>query len=235
MPGGRPGVSDRCIESFLGVLTEGWRITSAGKMALTCIMLILLSMAFIGLRRLTREYDRLIVRRAFRLHLQHSGGFQSPRRGTGAPTASAATSTPGGMMDGMMDGTCNYMGPATGYPNIRVTRASEVDDSTRGHPGTPVPAPFVTTGSSSPVKEKDADSNFFPYSAVAPTDYVYRPKLTQHLLRTLLYLLQFILFLLLMLTAMSYNGWFCLCMGLGVFLGALLFRFESLDGGYFRH
>ncbi|KAI1138130.1 Ctr-domain-containing protein [Hypoxylon sp. FL0543] len=59
----------------------------------------------------------------------------------------------------------------------------------------------------------------------------YRPKIYEQAIRALLHTAQFIVAYFLMLLAMYYNGYFIICIFIGVCIGAFVFQWEKLGGG----
>ncbi|EDU44637.1 high affinity copper transporter [Pyrenophora tritici-repentis] len=76
-----------------------------------------------------------------------------------------------------------------------------------------------------------ASSDRTKNSRMTTTAEVYRPSLVQQAIRTLLHTCQFAVAYIVMLLAMYYNGYFILCIFLGVYIGNFIFGWESFKVG----
>lgn len=68
-------------------------------------------------------------------------------------------------------------------------------------------------------------------AACAPSRRV-RPTLLQHIIRSLLHMLQFGVAYFVMLLAMYYNGYFIICILIGSFLGYFVFSWNAMEKKY---
>ena len=200
-----------------GFLAKSWHIKSRGMFAGSCIGVICLVLSLELLRRLGREYDSFIVRRARlrRLYMSDSSTTQST---SNVPLRSEGNTKP----------ASNCCG-ANAEPDA--TFSSAEDDIT------PMPSSPQTDGASkkqASVIAAAASANVIRDGGVQRerqegTLAPYRPSLVEHSVRSLLHMVQFAVAYIIMLLAMYFNGYIIICIFIGAFLGAFIFSWEPVD------
>ncbi|KAK4197717.1 Ctr copper transporter [Triangularia verruculosa] len=182
-------------------------------MAATCIGVLLLAFFLEGLRRLTREYDRHLLRHHTRKNLPRGHAdelLQLEREPVPPPPVGrrlTASSRPLTVEQARRESL--YSGEA------HEEGIGQVDGSCMSRPWRQ--------------REKSHVGGLGgePYRRDKGVGY-YRPSFWQQLLRALLHLVNFVLAYLLMLLGMYYNGFVLFSIFLGVFFGFLLFQWTRL-------
>ncbi|KAK4175170.1 Ctr copper transporter [Triangularia setosa] len=194
-------------------------------MAATCIGVLLLAFLLEGLRRLTREYDRHLLRHNTRKYSNLSCGHNDDRlvqlemEPVPPPPVGRMVTPParpltveqarreglytGPHEEGMGQQLDGQGGSKPSKQQHRLGRQGEKSHVGGGLGGKPV--------------EKDNRRAA-----------CYRPNFREQLLRALLHLVNFVLAYMLMLLGMYYNGFVLISIFLGVFLGFLLFQWTRL-------
>ncbi|KAJ5468187.1 hypothetical protein N7475_005939 [Penicillium sp. IBT 31633x] len=182
----------------------------------SCIGVICLVLSLEFLRRLGREYDSFITRRARLRRLYMSG----------SPTTQSSFNVPL-RNDEDTKISSNCCGKST-EPDT--TSLDAVDDIITPLPGTPQngaskkPAP-ASAGAQASTRNVDFHRIQRQEAMLAP----YRPSLVEHTVRSLLHMVQFAVAYFVMLLAMYFNGYIIICIIIGAFLGAFIFSWEPVD------
>ncbi|KAJ5567723.1 hypothetical protein N7535_007029 [Penicillium sp. DV-2018c] len=198
-----------------GFLSTSWHVTSRAMFAGSCVGVLFLVVLLEFLRRLGREYDLFIIRRA-RLRANC-----------------------------MTKPSCTCSGPSPSPPLLRYIVPEEErrpaatdetpchchDNASTSHTGSANPGgrpgrPNDGTTTSAAQAGHDVGCAGDNGSSTLPR---YRPSLVEHLIRSLLHTFQFALAYVIMLLAMYFNGYIIICIFIGVFLGALVFSWEPLN------
>lgn len=196
-----------------GFLAKSWRIRSQGMFAGSCIGTICLVLCLEFLRRLGREYDAFILRRARLRRMYLSGSI---------PTASGPVKS----------NDKNYQSINTveeNAPEITTCQCSVTDNDLI------VPAPVSSEESSTQKQIRPIDTvadeqskNKYVAARLAMLE-PYRPSPLEQMVRALLHMCQFAVAYIIMLLAMYYNGYIIICIFLGAFLGSLIFSWEPVS------
>ncbi|CAG8148306.1 unnamed protein product [Penicillium nalgiovense] len=196
-------------------LAKSWHIKSRGMFAGSCIGVICLVLCLELLRRLGREYDSFIVRRARlrRLYMSDSSTAQST---SNVPLRSEENTRPasnccGGNAepDAMLSGAEDDITPVPGSPQ-------NGDSKKQASVSAAVSANVTRVGG---VQRERQEGMLAPY----------RPSLVEHSVRSLLHMVQFAVAYIIMLLAMYFNGYIIICIFIGAFLGAFIFSWEPVD------
>lgn len=181
----------------------------------SCIGVICLVLCLELLRRLGREYDSFIVRRARlrRLYMSDSSTAQST---SNVPLRSEENTRPasnccGGNAepDAMLSGAEDDITPVPGSPQ-------NGDSKKQASVSAAVSANVTRVGG---VQRERQEGMLAPY----------RPSLVEHSVRSLLHMVQFAVAYIIMLLAMYFNGYIIICIFIGAFLGAFIFSWEPVD------
>lgn len=185
----------------------------------SCIGAVLLVLCLELLRRMGREYDAFILRRARMRQMYLSGsssGIAVPllpkkvKRRAKSAGAESSSKTP-------VPNTC-YSQPETADDLITPVIApvsncldgkSSVENSTA-----------VATENGKTIQRTDLDT-----ATLAP----YRPSFMEQIVRAFLHMLQFAVAYFVMLLAMYYNGYIIICIFIGAFVGSLIFSWEPIS------
>ncbi|KAK0739309.1 Ctr copper transporter [Apiosordaria backusii] len=181
-------------------------------MAGTCIGVLLLAFLLEGLRRLTREYDRYLLRHNTRKYSNLSRGHNEelvqlemepvPPPPVGRRVTPARPLT----LEQMRRESFYGGGGGGGQHQQEEEGIGQVDGQGGVHPAGETPYR----------RERDKRA------------YCYRPNFFEQLLRAWLHLVNFVLAYLLMLLGMYNNGFVLISIFLGVFFGFLLFQWTRL-------
>ncbi|KAF7718390.1 Uncharacterized protein PECH_008395 [Penicillium ucsense] len=184
-------------------LSSTWHIRSKGAFAGSCIGVILLVISLEFLRRLGREFDAFILRRA----------RQRQSTVNGAPYKGQTTGyiKPGMSPDGS-DPDCVCAGPTS---------------SSIGQDGTKLMGSGAVTAVSSGGLRSTENGSASRQSHEAVISY--RPSPLEQIIRALLHTVQFAVAYIIMLLAMYFNGYIIICIFIGAFLGALIFSWQPLS------
>lgn len=181
----------------------------------SCIGVILLVIILEALRRLGREYDRFIVKRARLRYIYLSDSSSSSSNGltNGANKQAESQKVPLSGTNGQ-DGQGDH---ASDTDSITPVPQQSIDAKAPGkvhqRMKTPTAVAFKDT------VPAPAQSNFGPY----------RPSIVEQLVRALLHMVQFAVAYFIMLLAMYYNGYFIICIFIGAFVGSLIFSWEPVS------
>lgn len=189
----------------------------------SCIGVICLVLCLEFLRRVGREYDAFILRRA-RLRGTYLSG-----------SALAVSAQPG-------SNNRNYQNVNTaGYDSSKTTdcdRCRQVQSSSaEDDPIAPAPVPSEHSSTtqkkpttSDTVKAQPSGNAVTNSCCVAPAALApYRPSPVEQIVRALLHMLQFAVAYFIMLLAMYFNGYIIICIFIGAFLGSLIFSWEPVS------
>ena len=184
----------------------------------SCIGVICLVLSLEFLRRLGREYDSFIVRRARlrRLYMSDSSTTQSisdvPLRSEEDTTKPPGNCCGGNAeeVDARSSADDDIITPVSGAPQNGTSR-------NKASVSPAAPADCVRDIGVPRTERQDA--------LLAP----YRPSLVEHSLRSLLHMTQFAVAYIIMLLAMYFNGYIIICIFIGAFLGAFIFSWEPVD------
>ncbi|CAG8908517.1 unnamed protein product [Penicillium egyptiacum] len=195
-------------------LAKSWHIKSRGMFAGSCIGVICLVLSLELLRRLGREYDSFIVRRA-RLRRLYMAGSSAAQSTSNVPLRSEGNIKPA-------SDCC----AANAEPDSTFSSADDI---------TPVPGSpqngdskkqaSVSAAASANVVRDGVQRIERQEAILAP----YRPSLVEHSVRSLLHMAQFAVAYIIMLLAMYFNGYIIICIFIGAFLGAFIFSWEPVD------
>ncbi|CAI7662166.1 unnamed protein product [Penicillium discolor] len=196
-------------------LAESWHVKSRGMFAGSCIGVICLVLSLELLRRLGREYDSFIVRRARlrRLYMSDSPTAQSI---SNVPLRSDENTTkPPGNCCGNADADTedDIITPVSGTPqNDASKKQASVSAAAAAAPGNSMRDVGIQR-----IERQEA--------VLAP----YRPSIVEHTVRSLLHMTQFAVAYIIMLLAMYFNGYIIICIFVGAFLGAFIFSWEPVN------
>ncbi|OJJ86996.1 high-affinity Cu transporter CTR3 [Aspergillus glaucus CBS 516.65] len=180
-------------------LAKSWHITSRGMFAGSCIGVICLVLILEFLRRVGREYDAFIVKRA-RLRAK----FLSP-----------SASTTGNGIGGV--GAGGKSSPSSSNSNSS-SALHQQQQSQSQNQDTKTTATPITTQPQTQTQTLGNENG----------SGIIRPTLIEQLIRALLHMLQFAVAYFIMLLAMYFNGYIIICIFIGAFLGAFIFSWEPL-------
>jgi len=190
-----------------GFLSRTWHIRSTGAFAGTCIGVILLVMVLEALRRVGREYESFIIRRA---RLRRKFFSVSSRRGVKPSfrwiTGPRGNSAPHKHDDGPSGE--DLITPVKDNP----LRPKTSDVSNEMHRDDAILGDTKTS-------HQIGRAKFGPY----------RPSPMEQLVRAFLHMLQFAIAYFIMLLAMYYNGYIIICIFIGAFLGSVVFSWEPVS------
>lgn len=197
-------------------LSSTWHIRSRGAFAGSCIGVICLVLSLEFLRRVGREYDAFILRRARQRQMSIKGPFEGSR---------SASNVKDGLRlsESHPECSCNCPPSSSAGPDGLVTMTPSVESST-----TKLAAPgaitAITSGGLHSVKGGELTSRE-NLETLPP----YRPSLVEQVIRALLHMVQFAVAYIIMLLAMYFNGYIIICIFIGAFLGSLIFSWEPLS------
>ncbi|KAJ5773459.1 Exosome complex component ski6 [Penicillium paradoxum] len=197
-------------------LAKTWHITSRGMFAGSCIGVICLVCSLEFLRRLGREYDTFIVRRARlrRLYMSSSLAVQS---GSNVPLRSDGdTKSPSNCCDNT-------------EPDIMSLGADDLITSVSGTPQSSSSKNQAAASASAASAKTAQEIDFHRIQRREALLAPYRPSLVEHAVRSLLHMFQFAVAYIIMLLAMYFNGYIIICIIIGAFLGAFIFSWEPVN------
>lgn len=172
----------------------------------SCIGVICLVLCLEFLRRVSREYDAFIIRRA-RLRAQYLTPAKTGQSSQSSPSASLLAS------DRDEDAVGSCCQPAPNQTQTQTQNQTAKAD------------PIPTVSSTAP---QQVATGVVGAGAAADGMELVRPTIVEHTIRSLLHMLQFAVAYFVMLLAMYFNGYFIICIFIGAFLGAFLFSWEPL-------
>lgn len=192
----------------------------------SCIAVICLVLCLEALRRLGKEYDAFILRRARHRHFYMCGNSEVTTEDSFAQHKSEngtfeATSVPKPLENGV-------------HPTVTTASFDQQDHilpspeaSGNGVPGETHDPPAAVIGGRGPPMQ-DRTEFAIPrerLDAAVP----HRPSPVEQVVRALLHTLQFGVAYIVMLLAMYYNGYIIICIFIGAFLGSLIFSWEQVS------
>lgn len=169
----------------------------------SCIGVICLVLCLEFLRRIGREYDAFITRRA-RLTRQYLSA-ESPSSTSSAAIQNIPSSSQQGNIDTATPSSSQKIPDIE--TNTTTAAATTAFRSTSPLSPPPPPPPFQQQ------------------------QFLIRPTFFEQLVRAVLHLLQFAVAYFIMLLAMYFNGYIIICIFIGAFLGAFIFSWEPLGPG----
>lgn len=185
----------------------------------SCIGVICLVLCLEFLRRVGREYDAFILRRA-RLRRMYLSGFVAAANKRNYQSINAGEDNNSRTAD---CGRCCKAHPFSSAEDDLIAPApvSSEQSSTSQKKTTEID-PVKTASSSGAIVTQARDAEA---AALEP----YRPSLVEQLIRALLHMLQFAVAYFIMLLAMYFNGYIIICIFIGAFLGSLVFSWEPVS------
>ncbi|KAJ6131513.1 hypothetical protein N7523_001219 [Penicillium sp. IBT 18751x] len=197
-------------------LAKSWHVRSHGAFAGSCIGVICLVLVLELLRRLGREYEAFILRRARhnRMYMPGSsavsGQVKVSKKSYRSISSDSNASKPTNS-----DTLCKLPSKNDHITAAPVSSLSLDRDSTSApNPGEPR------------AERPDVPETYRP-CVMEP----YRPSAVEQTVRAFMHMLQFAVAYFIMLLAMYFNGYIIICIFIGAFLGSLVFSWEpvSLD------
>ncbi|KAJ6020510.1 hypothetical protein N7540_006014 [Penicillium herquei] len=203
---GGMGDMDMSCKISVSFLTHSWHIRSSGIFAGSCIGVILLVILLEGLRRLGREYDAFIFRRARIRHfyLTPSDNYANRKTKTLAQRSQKSLHRDTDIVPGTVEHVLTLATPP-----------SEVSTQEQG---SSVGTDANLLGEASRSTTQDA-VGFGPYT----------PSFVEQIVRALLHTMQFAVAYFIMLLAMYYNGYIIICIFIGAYIGSFIFSWETLS------
>lgn len=207
-------------------ITPQWQIGTKGGMVGTCFGVVFLVVALEMLRRATKEFDRWIVRRHNRKQAGTALAASSPASGARSQQDSPADDHSAGQdsvaitAERGMDGadSRNSSSPAAGFDGD----GAGLSGGSGG--GGDAAVSVVQEEEKAGQVAVGGDMNNYR----APPC---RPKIWQQGLRALLHTAQFTVAYIIMLLAMTYNGYIIMSIIIGAYLGSFIFSWETLSYG----
>ncbi|KGO37634.1 Ctr copper transporter [Penicillium expansum] len=198
-------------------LANSWHIKSRGMFAGSCIGVICLVLSLELLRRLGREYDSFIVRRARlrRLYLSGSSNAQSISNVPLRSEEGDANKSPSNCCGGNVDPDAAFSSAEDDVITPVSGSLQNGDSKKRASVSAAVPASAM----------RDVQRIEKQEAMLAP----YRPSLVEHTVRSLMHMAQFAVAYIIMLLAMYFNGYIIICIFIGAFLGAFIFSWEPVN------
>jgi copper transporter 1 len=172
----------------------------------SCIATICLVLCLEFLRRMGREYDAFILRRAHSAAL--ASKFPARRRPRRVPSFFLSNGQKCSCDCPIVDGSITAASTSESS-NAKLTGPNNI---------TPVAAEAVHSINDG-VANRNTSEHFAPY----------RPSPVEQVIRALLHMVQFAVAYFIMLLAMYYNGYIIICIFIGAFLGSLIFSWEPLS------
>ncbi|ROV99837.1 hypothetical protein VSDG_03069 [Cytospora chrysosperma] len=208
-------------------ITPQWQIGTKGGMVGTCSGVVFLVAALEMLRRATKEFDRCIVRRQNRKQSGIAPTATSPAPGARSQQDSPADDHSSGQdsaaitVEGGMDGaeSRKSSSPAAGSDGAG---AAGVSGGSGGGDAA------VSVGQQEEEKAGQVALGGDMSNRRAPPC---RPNIWQQGLRALLHTAQFTVAYIIMLLAMTYNGYIIMSIIIGAYLGSFIFSWETLSYG----
>ncbi|KAK0569895.1 copper transporter complex subunit Ctr4 [Tilletia horrida] len=232
MGGGMDMGSSECSMDMLGnwksnnicILTSSWHIKSTAQFVGTCIAIFLIVFLIEAIRRWGREWDRYIVRKALQdriiLRMARAEAAAAPP----PPPPSSTTTTAGALEKGNESAAASA--PTTpGESASSLAHQPNNNSLTRS-----VRAPLSHNRTLARI-----ESAFFgvPASASARTAALnrarFRPTVLQQFIRSLVYAVQFAGAYIVMLIAMTFNGYILIAIILGGFAGHFVSTWDNLS------
>ncbi|KAJ5095708.1 hypothetical protein NUU61_005064 [Penicillium alfredii] len=236
-------------------LSTSWHIRSRGMFAGSCIGVICLVLCLEFLRRVSREYDAFIVRRARLRRLYMSGS--PPARGSPSGYTTGEQPGPGDSTQGPKTTTTTNSSCVPGRVNSVKGGCCDGPDLTSSASSivkedviTPAPEPgsddkglnriTSTAAGAFSAQNTPTTPTAPPAAAVASSPRFasdpatlepYRASPVEQTVRALLHMLQFAVAYFVMLLAMYFNGYIIICIFIGAFLGAFIFSWEPVSLG----
>lgn len=200
-------------------LSPGWRVTSKGMFAVSCISVVLFVIFFEYLHRFQRNYDAFLVKQYRKENAQVRSSSHEKGSEIGPLTDIQANST--GNNDSNLvpaipkspePGSAADLEPQRLVPTKGLQAIRALSRKLQFAVGYPATSKVVKRGSAADLK---------PLRLV--------PTIGQRAIRALLHMLQFAVGYLIMLFAMSYNGWIILSIVGGAAIGAFIFSGDGIS------
>lgn len=191
----------------------------------SCIGTISLVLCLEFLRRVGREYDAFILRRARlrRMYLSGSVSDVSSKPNTDDKTCPSVNSVEENNSKATDCNRCCTAPPYASAEDDLITPAPVSSEESSTTQKQTAPTDTVKGKASTHVAQVE--------NAVPIAKEPYRPSPMEQVIRALLHMLQFAVAYIIMLLAMYFNGYIIICIFIGAFLGSLIFSWEpvSLD------
>ncbi|CRL17146.1 Ctr copper transporter [Penicillium camemberti] len=199
-------------------LAESWHVKSRGMFAGSCIGVICLVLSLELLRRLGREYDSFIVRRARlrRLYMSDSPTAQSI---SNVPLRSEENATK------PSDNCCGNADPDATFSSAEDDIITPVSGTSQNGASKKQASVSAAATQGNVTRDVGIQRIERQEAVLAP----YRPSLVEHTVRSLLHMTQFAVAYIIMLLAMYFNGYIIICIFIGAFLGAFIFSWEPVN------
>lgn len=185
----------------------------------SCIGVVLMVLCLELLRRLGREYDTFILRRARMRQMYLSGSSSGipasllpkkiKRQGKNAGAEGSSNTPVPKTSHSQPESADDFITPVVAPVSNNSNGKSSVNDNT-----------VAVTPTGRDIRRTDITTD-----ALAP----YRPSLVEQIVRALLHTLQFAMAYFIMLLAMYYNGYIIICIFIGAFVGSLIFSWEPIS------
>lgn len=185
----------------------------------SCIGVICLVLCLEFLRRVGREYDAFIFRRA---RLRRTYLSEAALAASAQSESNSKIINVEGNNSKTVDCERRCQVPTTSAeddPNVPAPVPSQHSSTTQKQP-TPSDAAKPDPSGNPVTKTSCADP-----AALAP----YRPSPVEQIIRALMHMLQFAVAYFIMLLAMYFNGYIIICIVIGAFLGSLIFGWEPIS------
>lgn len=184
----------------------------------SCIGVICLVLSLELLRRLGREYDSFIVRRARlrRLYMSDSPNAQSI---SNVPLRSEENATK------PSDNCCGNADPDATFSGAEDDIITPVSGTSQNGASKKQASVSAAATQGNITRDVGIQRIERQEAVLAP----YRPSLVEHTVRSLLHMTQFAVAYIIMLLAMYFNGYIIICIFIGAFLGAFIFSWEPVN------
>lgn len=191
----------------------------------SCIGVICLVLCLEFLRRVGREYDAFILRRARlrKMYMSDSSSGTSAQAKTNNRNYQTVAS---GEESSSKTTDCDRCCKVPPYPSVQddlITPAPDASSDGKPSNQSQVTAAATDTAASLAqgiARRQDTDSVVLES---------YRPSPVEQVIRALLHMLQFAVAYFIMLLAMYFNGYIIICIFIGAFLGSLIFSWEPVS------
>ncbi|KAJ5574275.1 uncharacterized protein N7459_008702 [Penicillium hispanicum] len=197
-------------------LSSGWHIKSRGMFAGSCIGVIALVLCLELLRRVGREYDAFILRRA-RLRRTYLSDSASGLPAT--ITKANSRNIPGPHATPKKQKGTSYCANTPSSDDLITPIPDTNSDGKAGEQNHAVTADI--NSSANVTSQRDSIDSASLES--------YRPSPVEQVIRALLHMLQFAVAYFIMLLAMYFNGYIIICIFIGAFFGSLIFSWEPVS------
>lgn len=183
----------------------------------SCIGVICLVLVLELLRRVGREYDAFILRRArlIRMYIPGSSDDSGLSKANGRNYQSTNIDNGAGASKATDCDRCCKVPPYAFAQGDGITAAADSSSNTN------IPKQGAAA--------TDAVMLVGPYAQRPGVMDPYRPSLAEQLVRAFMHMLQFAVAYIIMLLAMYFNGYIIICIFIGAFLGSLIFSWEPVS------